>query len=75
MLETSTPWVLMPEFEVLLNMVAVRVRKVVDEAMRNRHAHLVELGLREEALHDPLTGLLNRRAWPSRGASPARPRC
>jgi diguanylate cyclase (GGDEF)-like protein len=72
-LETSTPWVLMPEFEVLLNMVAVRVRKVVDEAMRNRHAHLVELGLREEVLHDPLTGLLNRRALaePRRLTGPA----
>ena len=61
-LETFEPWALTPELEVLLNMVAMRVRKVVDETMRIREARLVELDLREETMHDPLTGLLNRRA-------------
>jgi two-component system, cell cycle response regulator len=61
-LETSEPWSLTPELEVLLNMVAVRVRKVVDDALKGRRARLVEMGLREQTMHDPLTGLLNRRA-------------
>ncbi len=61
-LRTRQHWELAPEFSVLFSMMAARARKAVEEALRNREAHLTALHLRDEATHDPLTGLLNRRA-------------
>jgi diguanylate cyclase (GGDEF)-like protein len=71
--DTDAEWELSPEVSVLLAMLATRVRKVVDDALKVRDADVVAQHLRDEAMHDPLTGLLNRRAMaePVRLSEPA----
>jgi diguanylate cyclase (GGDEF)-like protein len=53
---------LTPENRGFVAMIAGPARKVIDQALHERQSRLVAESLRDETLHDPLTGLLNRRS-------------
>jgi diguanylate cyclase (GGDEF)-like protein len=70
---TTESWEMAPEVAALLAMVATRVHHVADEALAHREQRARELVLRAAAQSDPLTGLLNRRAFTAMVASGERP--
>lgn len=61
-IEAADSFELAVETRGFLAMVAGPVRKVIDEALHERASRLVAAGLLDDASHDPLTGLWNRRS-------------